>query len=313
VAADQLLVSVLMNCYNGEQFLREALDSILAQTYQNWEVIFWDNQSTDGSAAICKSYGDARIRYFYAKEHTELGAARILAFQEIRGEFVAVLDADDISHPERLARQVEFLEARPDVALVGSWARYIDQNGKTFAEFRPPTLHDELRDCLGWRHPIVHSSTMYRHSLALQVGSYSKDLIFASDLGLLIALAQHHRIAMIDDFLCQFRVLATSMTRSKIYYVIVASETLTLLQRAADVLPLSATARRLNRRAIAGSEIALGITTLKAGAVLKGVTLLLRGLARDPSVLWVNGRVRRYFGMQNGFLTYLRVTPQDGR
>src|SRR5688572_25586270 len=159
-----------MNCYNGEKYLREALDSVVAQTYQNWELIFWDNQSTDGSAAICKSYRDPRIRYFYAPTHTELGPARILAFQQIRGEFVAVLDADDISHPERLARQVAFLQSRPEVALVGSWARYIDQHGRSYAEFRPPTEQDELRDCLGWHHPIVHSSTMYRHAAAVRVG-----------------------------------------------------------------------------------------------------------------------------------------------
>src|SRR3990172_11917066 len=107
---EQPLVSILMNCYNGEKYLREAIESVLAQTYQNWELIFWDNQSTDCSAVICKNYGDSRIRYFCASEHTELGIARILAFHKIRGEYVAVLDADDISHPDRLMRQVGFLE-----------------------------------------------------------------------------------------------------------------------------------------------------------------------------------------------------------
>lgn len=116
---DQPLVSILMNCYNGEKYLRPALDSVVAQTYPDWELIFWDNQSSDRSAEICKSYGDPRIRYFYAAEHTELGAARILAFQQVRGEFVAILDADDIAHPERLARQVAFLREHPATALVG--------------------------------------------------------------------------------------------------------------------------------------------------------------------------------------------------
>jgi len=301
-----------MNCYNGEKFLREALDSVLAQTHRNWEVIFWDNQSTDGSATICKSYGDPRIRYFYATEHTELGAARISAFQKVRGEFVAVLDADDISHPERLARQVAFLEAHPDVALVGSWARYIDQHGKTFAEFKPPTDQNELRDCLGWHHPIVHSSTMYRYPLAVRVGGYSEDLIYASDLGLLLALAQHFQIAMIDDFLCRLRVLSTSMTRSRKYHVVNARERLTLLRRAADLLPLSAKARRLNRRALASLEIMLGVATLRAGAVLEGVKSISHGFVRDPSVLWFNGRVRRFFNANSGFLRYSRPASQNG-
>jgi glycosyltransferase involved in cell wall biosynthesis len=300
-----------MNCYNGEKYLREALDSLLAQTYQNWEVIFWDNRSTDSSAAICKSYGDPRIRYFCAKEHTELGTARILAFQEIRGEFVAVLDADDISHPERLARQVEFLRAHPDVALVGSWARYIDQLGRTFAEFKPPTNHEELRDCLAWHRPIVHSSTMYRHASAVRVGGYSEDLIYASDLGLILSLAEHHNIGMIDEFLCQLRVLPTSMTRTSKYHVIAARESLTLVQRAAEILPLSTTARRLNRRSVASLEIILGFATLRAASVADGVKLILRGFAGDPSVLWFNGRVRRFFGSNSGFLSYSRLRSQN--
>lgn len=301
-----------MNCYNGEKFLREALDSVLAQTYRNWELIFWDNQSTDRSAAICKSYGDSRIRYFYAATHTELGTARISAFREVRGEFVAVLDADDVSHLERLARQIDFLERHPDVALVGSWARYIDEHGKSFAEFKPPTDQSELHDSLGWLHPIVHSSTMYRYALALKVGGYSEELIFASDFGLLLALAQDFKIAMIDDFLCHLRVLPTSMTRSSKYHVVVARETLTLLQRAAVMLPLSSTARRLNHRAVASVEIMLGVATLRAGSVLAGVKLMLQGLVRDPSVLWVNGRVRRFFGANSGFLSYSRLTPHNG-
>ena len=67
------LVSVIMNCYNGDKFLKEAIDSVLSQTYSNWELIFWDNQSVDDSASIVNSYGDIRLRYFYAENHTESG------------------------------------------------------------------------------------------------------------------------------------------------------------------------------------------------------------------------------------------------
>ena len=69
-------VSVLMNCYNGEKYLQEAIDSVLAQTYKNWELIFWDNRSTDRSAEIFKSYNDHRLKYFLSHEHTDLGSGR---------------------------------------------------------------------------------------------------------------------------------------------------------------------------------------------------------------------------------------------
>jgi len=74
------LVSVLMNCFNGEKYLREAIDSIINQTHQNWELVFWDNQSTDKSKAIFDSYQDDRLKYYYAPEHTDLGGGRANGF-----------------------------------------------------------------------------------------------------------------------------------------------------------------------------------------------------------------------------------------
>lgn len=293
---DQPLVSVLMNCYNGEKYLRAALDSVLAQTYQNWELVFWDNQSTDDSAAICKNYADSRIRYFYASEHTELGPARIQAFQQMRGEFVAVLDADDISHPDRLARQAAFLKQHPDVALVGSWAQYIDEKGKIFDEFKPPSDQQELQDCLGWTNPIVHSSAMYRRQLAQEVGGYPENIVWAQDLGLTLALAQRAKIAMIADYLCQIRVLTASMTRSRKYQALVAAETLLLFKRAVDSLPLSAKSRRLNQRTMAIAEIKLGLASLRSASCWAGLKMVLHGLLSAPSALWGNGPARRFFG-----------------
>ena len=296
VQSNQPFVSILVNCYNGEKYLRVALDSVVAQTYQNWELIFWDNQSTDQSSAICNSYEDTRIRYFYSPKHTELGAARKLAFQKIRGELVAILDTDDISHPERLMRQVKFLEQNPEVALVGSWGQYIDEHGVVFADFKPPVSQDDLHDSLGWTNPIIHSSTMYRYRLAQEVGGYSDHLISASDFGLLLTLAQHFRIAVIDDYLCQLRILSTSMSRSKKYRVVAVHEALMLFQRAANLLPLSAKSFRLGRRAQAVERIKLGMCKLSDGSVLPGLNLILRSLLREPSALWGNGPVRRFLG-----------------
>ena len=90
------LVSIIINCFNGEQFLRETIESVINQTYPNWEMIFWVNQSTDSSADIVNSYEDPRIRYIYASEHTSLGKARSLAIKEARGEYISFLDSDDM-------------------------------------------------------------------------------------------------------------------------------------------------------------------------------------------------------------------------
>ena len=95
-------VSVLMNCFNGARYLRPALESVCDQTVSDWELLFWDNQSTDESASIVGEYRDARIRYLPAPMHTNLGEARRQACAFARGEWVGILDTDDLWLPKKL-------------------------------------------------------------------------------------------------------------------------------------------------------------------------------------------------------------------
>jgi len=109
--SDVPVVSIIMNCYNGEKYLREALDSVVAQTYLSWELIFWDNQSTDRSGEILKSYGEPRFRYFCAPQHTPmLFEARNYALEQAQGEFIAFLDVDDWWKPEKLEMQMPLFD-----------------------------------------------------------------------------------------------------------------------------------------------------------------------------------------------------------
>jgi glycosyltransferase involved in cell wall biosynthesis len=99
-----------MNCYNGEKYLREALDSVIAQKYQNWELIFWDNQSTDKSAEIFKSYTDIRFNYYFANTFTQLSAARNCAIEKSIGEYLAFLDVDDWWDATKLSKQIPLFD-----------------------------------------------------------------------------------------------------------------------------------------------------------------------------------------------------------
>ncbi len=110
-------VSVVMNCLNGERFVRAAIESIYAQTYPNWEIIFLDNASTDGTAEIARSF-DMRLRYFCNARTVPLGEARNQALQQARGELIAFLDADDVWFPDKLAIQVPLFNGRPEIGLV---------------------------------------------------------------------------------------------------------------------------------------------------------------------------------------------------
>ena len=113
------LVSILMNCYNGERYLRESLSSVLNQTYKNWELIFWDNKSQDESVKIFNSFNDKRFKLFNAEKHTILYEARNLAIQKTTGELIAFLDTDDIWLSDKLEKQVKLFKNK-EVGLVYS-------------------------------------------------------------------------------------------------------------------------------------------------------------------------------------------------
>jgi glycosyltransferase involved in cell wall biosynthesis len=124
------LVSIFMNCYNGEKYLRYALDSVLEQTYQNWELIFWDNRSTDKSGEIFKSYDDRRFKYYFAPKHTLLYEAKNYAIKKGSGEFYAFLDVDDWWDKGKLLKQLQLFED-PRVGIVyGNYWFVNERKGK---------------------------------------------------------------------------------------------------------------------------------------------------------------------------------------
>ena len=125
--SNQSLVSVIVNCYNGEKYLREAIDSVYAQTYANWEIIFWDNGSADKTPVIAQKY-DEKLRYFRSEKTVSLGEARNLAIGKAKGEYIAFLDSDDIWLPEKLEEQLPLFK-RTQIGLVYCDATYFNENG----------------------------------------------------------------------------------------------------------------------------------------------------------------------------------------
>ena len=99
-----------MNCFNGELFLKDSIESVINQTYENWELIFWDNRSKDKSAEIFKSYKDKRLKYFYADEHVSLYKARNLAIDQSKGDFISFIDTDDLWNKSKLELQMPYFK-----------------------------------------------------------------------------------------------------------------------------------------------------------------------------------------------------------
>ena len=124
------LVSIIMNCYNGEEFLEDAIQSVLTQTYKNWELVFWDNQSTDNSLKILKKYKDKRIKYFYAKKYTTLYEARNLAIKKSKGKFIAFLDVDDVWLKNKLELQISCFKEKKIGLVYSNFYKLNDKKKK---------------------------------------------------------------------------------------------------------------------------------------------------------------------------------------
>ncbi len=209
-----------MNCYNSDTYLREAINSVFAQTYQNWEIIFWDNQSTDKSAEIVNSYDDDRVKYFYAPIHTPLGEARNLAIEKVNGDWVAILDCDDIWDKEKLQASFELLdnyEQKEEVTLLYSKTVYIDENGDTFGYFEEHYSGD-IHDLLLKKGDFVFiSSAIFRTDILNKVGKIDVSLHYAEDYDVLLKVTKNHQALCVDAYHTYYRVHGSSLTTTKIY------------------------------------------------------------------------------------------------
>ncbi len=204
-----------MSTYNGETFLAEAIDSIVAQTNSDWRLIVVDDASTDRSVEIVATYQDPRIQLLRLPANLGQSGALNAGLEHVETQFVTRLDQDDLASPERVATMLEFLDRHPEVVLAGSWSYFIDDLNRRRGEFTPPTDNQSLRTLLiehPSRNPIAHSSVVFRADIARQVGGYATDLRIAMDYALWLQLMQHGSIAVIPEFLCSLRQHASQAT-----------------------------------------------------------------------------------------------------
>jgi glycosyltransferase involved in cell wall biosynthesis len=206
----QPLVSVVLCTYNDEQYIRETIDSVLCQTFSDFEFIIWNDGSTDGTEQIIKSYDDSRIRYFY-HENTGVGMAAQLACSKTKGKYIARIDGDDICLPQRLKYQVDYLEAHPDYVVVASPVYYIDDNGKELGRSFPATSAKVIQRVLKSIDPIAHPSSMYRRDAYLQSGGYI-GIRQREDYFLFGRLSKIGRIKNLRTPLIKYRIRGNSLS-----------------------------------------------------------------------------------------------------
>lgn len=208
------LVSVVLPVYNGEKYLRDSIESILDQSYSNLELVAINDGSGDGSGAIIKSFKDERIRYF---EQDNQGVAKTLnrGIMLARGKYIARMDADDVSMPQRLQKQVSFLESHQEYGLLGTWAEIWEESRKTNRCLKHPPTDAELRFELIFDSFFVHSSVMIRKSVLEKAGFYNPDMKGQpEDLELWSRIVKECKVANIPEILHVYREVGGSLCRS---------------------------------------------------------------------------------------------------
>ena len=205
-----------MSVYNGERYLREAVDSILAQTYENFEFVIVDDGSTDETAAIIGSYGDQRIRLVQNECNVGLPRSLNRGLAVARGTYIARQDADDVSLPERLATEAAYLDSHPEVGLVGSTTGFMRADGR-FAYVFPNPISDLAAKWTMLSHnAFSHTSVMFRSSLLERSGGYPEapEYTYCEDYDLWSRIAQHARVANLEVPLVRWRMNESSVSHS---------------------------------------------------------------------------------------------------
>lgn len=210
------LVSVIMNCYQGERYLKAAIDSVLAQSYDHWEIILWDNQSTDGSASIVQSYPDPRIRYFYAAAHTLLSEARNCALVKAGGEIIAFLDVDDIWMPFKLERQIAlFQDPRVGYVCGNYWVMSGSEEKRRLANKGTLPSGFVLDELLRFYFVGLVSLAVRRDALQSLSFAFDPRYHIIGDLDLVMRLAVDWKLASVQEPVATYRMHGNNESTTK--------------------------------------------------------------------------------------------------
>lgn len=212
-------ITVLMSVLNeNPAYLKKAIESISKQTFQDFEFIIIDDGSDqDECKTMLVKYAnlDQRIRLITHQKNIGLTKSLNEGLHLAQGEYVARLDSDDIASADRLEKQFSFMEKNRNIALCGSHAKVIDENGAAIGEMTPPIDTRDIMKKILISNPLIHSTWFFRKKEIISLGGYDENMEKAQDYDLVLRLSAHHSIANLPDYLCQYRMRRDSITFSK--------------------------------------------------------------------------------------------------
>ena len=209
-------VSIIIPTYNSERFLQATLDSVLNQTYTDFEIVAVDDGSTDGTKDILSACSDPRLRVFF-EEHAGCVANYNRCLSHVEGEYIAVLDHDDIMLPERLERQVAFLDSNTGIYLLGSSYEIIDEEGKVLDRKPMPVGKGNVKKYEMVFNAVQHPTVMYRKQLVDFIGVYNEAYYPSHDSEFILRAITQHSADNLPEVLTQWRRVPDSPTNSQTY------------------------------------------------------------------------------------------------
>jgi len=208
------LVSIIISAYNAKNFIADAIGSILNQTYKEWEVILINDCSSDNTHRVVQRLFEniQRLKLIHNGEKLGPYPGANIGLKHAQGEFIARLDADDIAEPQRLEKQVNFLNTHPNVALVGSGAYLIDASGHKTGKIHAISRDIVIRKLLTRVNLFIHSSLLARRKAIEDVGGYRENFRYAADYDLFLRLSDKHIISNIPECLIRWRIIERGIT-----------------------------------------------------------------------------------------------------
>ena len=214
------LVSIVINCYNGEKYLRKSIESVLDQSYQNFELIFWDNQSTDQSKNIIQSYRDKRIKYFYSPNYTTLYQARNLALKECKGDFVCFLDVDDYFLKNKIAKQLLYFNDQKVGVIYSNYYRYYEDINKKKLLTNKQLPSGNLTQYILEESQISFMTVMIRKkSLDSLKFNFDRKYSIIGDYDLLYRLSFNWDFCYIEEPLAVYRIHKDNFSKNSILFI----------------------------------------------------------------------------------------------
>jgi glycosyltransferase involved in cell wall biosynthesis len=199
-------ISMILSTHNNETTIKEAVSSILMQTFRNFEFIIVNDASTDKTLQILKKIKDRRIKIISNKKRQGLTKSLNFALKVIKTNIIARMDADDIAHPKRLKTQFDYLQKNPKIALCGSWVELIDGNDQKIKVKKFPTSSVEIKSKILKFNPFIHSSIMFKKSIVKRIGAYNNNFRFAQDYEFLLRVASKFLTSNIPRPLLKYRL-----------------------------------------------------------------------------------------------------------